>query len=517
MAVAPPLEERALILAPATLGTQTRRVLTQAGIACRQTCDVHRLGRWLDDGAGLLVIAEPALPTDARSPLHRFIERQPGWSDLPIVLLVTQAAPGANAFGNLLALSAPYADAQLINLALWALRARRGQYQARDLHQQLEAQALAQQAVQQARKLDAIGHLAGGFAHDFNNLLTSIGGSLELIERRLCKGRSDTLASPLQMGRQAVARAALLTRCLLAFSARQTLHSQAVDLGTLLNREYLSRQLAQGITLKLQCDADLWHAYVDHAQLRASLDSLLRNACEAMPSGGVLSIEAHNVRADASTELAQGDYLCLSISDTGQGMSATTLERAFEPFFTTKPVGRGVGLGLSMTYGFCKQSRGRLTMHSQIGKGTVVQVYLPRYRPSTQNSSQATLPKAGDSRAILLVEDDPDVRQLVSQSLEEEGLRCVVACDAEQALEQLQTTQPFGLMITDVGLPGMNGRQLAEIARTLRPTLAVLFITGYAETATERGDFLGPGMQLLSKPFELEQLRERVSQMLTRH
>lgn len=523
MAACLAVEERALVLAPAQVGSSTCRLLRQAGIHSRRTADVRRLGRWLSEGAGLLVVIEQALPRNQRSPLHRYLEQQPGWSDLPVVLLTSHAEADTSAVpGNLLPLAPPYPDEQLLSLALWALRARRRQYQARDLCEQLEALAQQQQAddqaLQQTRKMEAIGQLAGGVAHDFNNLLTSIGGSLELIDKRLRQGRSEGLEPPLRLGQQAVARAALLTHRLLAFSARQSLQCQAIDLRPLLAPDALAAKLCTGIELQVRLATQLWQASADGEQLQAALDNLLLNACEAMPSGGVLNVEADNVQVTngqfANVGLAHGDYLCLSIRDSGQGMSQATLEHAIEPFFTTKPTGQGVGLGLSMVYGFCRQSRGYLALDSQIGKGTRVRLYLPRHTDSPPPLKAAAVKAAGDCQDILLVEDDPDVRELVERTLLEEGYPCRAAQNASEALRWLHSPQPFGLLISDVGLPGMNGRQLAEIARRLRPGLPVLFITGFAQTAMARDAFLATGMQLLRKPFALEQLRNQVARML---
>jgi CheY-like chemotaxis protein len=296
----------------------------------------------------------------------------------------------------------------------------------------------------------------------------------------------------------------MLTHRLLAFSSRQSLQSQAIDLRALLTPDALAAKLGAGIELQVRLATQLWVANADGEQLQASLDNLLRNACEAMPSGGVLSVEADNVQVasdpPANAGLARGDYLCLSIRDSGQGMSQATLEHAIEPFFTTKPTGQGVGLGLSMVYGFSRQSRGYLTLDSQIGKGTRVRLYLPRHTDSQPQLGTAPPRPASDCQDILLVEDDPDVRELVERTLEEEGYPCRATQNASEALRWLHSAQPFGLMISDVGLPGMNGRQLAEIARRLRPGLPVLFITGFAQTAMARDAFLATGCSCCASP-----------------
>ncbi|MFG0634784.1 ATP-binding protein [Pseudomonas sp. xss_2] len=532
MAASLSLDERALILAPARLGAQASRMLAAAGIGCQRTTDISRLCGWLAEGVGLAIVAEESLTDDHRSPLHQFIDGQPEWSDLPIVLLANIQAsatgPPRERLGNLLLLPLPFSDCQLLNLSQSALRARRRQYIARDqlheLQEQLQEQALQRQnevqALHQARKMEAIGQLAGGVAHDFNNLLTSIGGSLELIDRHLQQGRTDKLSGVLRMGQEAVARAARLTHRLLAFSSRQSLESRSVDLHALFESMPLADSCG-AINVHIRLPENLWRVQADDQQLREALDNLLVNASEAMPSGGEITIEASNLRIDkmrlAHEGLASGDYLRISISDTGQGMSHSTLERAFEPFFSTKPVGQGIGLGLSMVYGFSKQSHGHLVLHSEIGRGSRVDLYLPRDPGNVQpqlKSNYPFEPNVLTEQHVLIVEDDEHVRSLVSQALAEDGLDCQVASNANEALRVLHSPRPLALLISDVGLPGMNGRQLAEIARQLRPDLPVLFITGYAETAMAREDFLAPGMQLICKPFELSHLQQRVARML---
>lgn len=533
MASSVSLDERAVILAPTQLATDTSRLLAAAGVQSQCAHDMANLQSCLAEGAGLAIIAENTLDDGPGALLQRFIEQQPKWSDLPIVMLTatatTATTPANHPLGNLTLLVMPFAEAQLLQLAQTALRMRRRQYLARDqladlqqrLDQHDDAEQRETQARHQARKMDAIGQLAGGVAHDFNNLLTSIGGSFELIDRRLKQGRSEGLESVLGMGQQAVSRAARLTHRLLAFSARQSLNSQCIELPELLQTPHLEAVLAGKATLQLKLARDLWPVQADQVQLQEAIDNLLQNACEAMPSGGVLRIEARNrhitVQQLPGSGLASGDYACLSIIDEGQGMSQSTLERAFEPFFSTKPVGQGIGLGLSMVYGFSKQSHGHVMLHSQIGQGTRVDLFMPRHHGRTPVEKAPPAPTTQTKgRNVLLVEDDPHVRQLLCQTLQEDGFPCHSASNASEALQVLRSSETIDLLVSDVGLPGMNGRQLAEIARTLRPRLPVLFITGYAETATAREGFLAPGMQLICKPFELRQLQLQVAQMLGR-
>ncbi|MQG95193.1 response regulator [Pseudomonas sp. MN1F] len=525
------MDERAVILAPDPLASNATKLLAAAGVDCLCAPDIARLQACLIEGAALAIIAEQALDVEAAELLKGYIDQQPAWSDLPILLLTcTPAVTSSSATlaqGNLSLLALPFEDGSLLQLAQTALRNRRRQYLARDqmldLQQRLDARSEEQpaidQALQQTRKMEAIGQLAGGVAHDFNNLLTSIGGSFELIDRRLKHGRSDGLEGILRRGQEAVSRAAVLTHRLLAFSSRQSLHSQRIDLLALLQPQRLEAILDPRVNLQLDLPADLWAVQADDEQLQEAVNNLLINACEAMPNGGLLRLEASNQRVDtqrfAGSVLDGGDYACLRFIDEGQGMSQSTLEHAFEPFFSTKPVGQGIGLGLSMVYGFSKQSNGHVALFSELGHGTQVDLYLPRHLDTPQPQAAEPHPSpAGKSRNVLVVEDDPHVRDLLCQSLQDEGYPCHSVSNASEALQLLRSAQAIDLLLSDVGLPGMNGRQLAEIARTLRPHLPVLFITGYAETAVAREGFLAPGMQLICKPFELKQLRAQVANML---
>lgn len=528
------LDERALILAPRQLATHASTFLTSAGIDCLCSRDMAHLQDGLGSGAGLVVIDEHMLNSSQSGLLQDFIDQQPPWSDLPIVLLTQTPQPSASPctpadhpLGNLTLLAIPFENEQLLELIKVALRHRRRQYLARDqlldLQQRLEAHSEAQQSTEQARhqtrKMDAIGQLAGGVAHDFNNLLTSIGGSFELIDRRLKQGSTKGVESLLHRGQEAVSRAARLTHRLLAFSSRQSLQSRRIDLQAMLEPQRLEAALQHGVILQLTVPQNTWPVAGDDTQLQEAVDNLLLNACEAMPNGGKVRVEASNrkvtARQFADGSLAVGDYTCLSVTDEGQGMSQSTLEHAFEPFFSTKPVGQGIGLGLSMVYGFSKQSQGHVVLHSQIGQGTRVDLYLPRHLEQEQAQAPAAPPLSRRSgRTILVVEDDPDVRQLLCQTLKEQGFPYRSACNASEALQILRSSEAIDLLVSDVGLPGMNGRQLAEIARTLHPHLPILFITGYTETAMAREGFLGAGMQLMCKPFELAQFHARVMQIL---
>lgn len=381
-----------------------------------------------------------------------------------------------------------------------------------------------EEVLRQSQKMEAVGQLTGGIAHDFNNMLTGIIGSLELMRRRLARGRTDDLESLIDLGVTSANRAASLTHRLLAFSRRQSLDARPVEMNHLIRAmdELIQRSLSESIHLQMVLDAQLWTAEADANQLESALLNLVLNARDAMPDGGRLRIETSNRRlersyTDSHDNLLPGEYVCLSVSDNGCGMPATVVSRAFDPFFTTKPIGQGTGLGLSMIYGFSKQSRGHVAIDSEVGQGTTVNLFLPRYLGTPEDDQQTFQSDAGFARegeTVLIVEDDPAVRRLVSEVLDELGYAFEQASDASSAMPIIESPRRIDLLISDVGLPGMNGRQLAEIARGLRPGLKVLFITGYAEHAAVRADFLGDEMQMISKPFTFDHLTAKVREMI---
>ncbi|MGK3120395.1 response regulator [Pseudomonas corrugata] len=549
-----PLSERALILAPLGRDSQiAMMILNEAGftgLICRH---LGQLCEELEHGAGLLVISSEALVGPDLEALFLQIEQQPAWSDLPIVLLTHHGGPEQNPaarigmqLGNVTFLERPFHPVTLVSLVTTALRGRRRQYEARErlidlsnselrlqntletLEQQVEERTAQlrhnEEALRQSQKMEAVGQLTGGIAHDFNNMLTGIIGSLELLRRRLARGRTEDLDSLIDLGVTSANRAAGLTHRLLAFSRRQSLDSKAVQMNTLVLSmgELLQRSLNESIRLDMRLDEQLWIAEADPNQLESALLNLVLNARDAMPEGGMLVVRTLNKHLDAGftdayTNLEPGDYVVLSVQDSGCGMPESVINRAFDPFFTTKPIGQGTGLGLSMIYGFSKQSRGHVAIDSDVGKGTTVNLYLPRFlgeeTPESSVDKQHAAPaQAGET--VLIVEDDPAVRVLVSSVLGELGYTFLEASDANGAVPILQSGQRIDLLISDVGLPGMNGRQLAEVGRQIRPDLRVLFITGYAEHAAVRGGFLDQGMQMITKPFTFDLLTAKVREMI---
>jgi PAS domain S-box-containing protein len=391
----------------------------------------------------------------------------------------------------------------------------------REAEIELEA---AQEALRQSQKMEAIGQLTGGIAHDFNNLLTGIIGSLDIIHRRMASGRLDAIPRFMDAASTSAQRAAALTHRLLAFARRQSLDIRPNDVNQLVAsmEELLHRTLGEHIELECSLSTDLWTAFTDANQLESALLNLAINARDAMPDGGRLTIETMNVRLDAAytagqDDVAPGDYVVIGVSDTGTGMPADVVAKAVDPFFTTKLVGEGTGLGLSMIYGFAKQTRGHLRIYSEVGHGTTVKLYLPRaLQDAVVLEKPAKESPRGQGETILVVEDDATVRLVLSDVLEELGYNVLLASDARPALPILQSDRQIDLMVSDVVLPHINGRKLAEIARAARPGLKILFITGYAEHATFRGGFLEPGMDMLTKPFALDALGAKVRAMIER-
>jgi PAS domain S-box-containing protein len=399
----------------------------------------------------------------------------------------------------------------------------------RDITAEKEAaQALAEteEALRQAQKMEAVGQLTGGIAHDFNNLLTGIVGSLDMMQTRIAQGRTDTIERYAKAAMSSANRAAALTHRLLAFARRQPLEPKPVNANTLVAslEDLLRRTIGEAINLEIVTAGGLWPTLCDPHQLESAILNLAINARDAMPDGGQLTIETCNTHLDRayaklSPGVEPGQYICICVTDTGIGMSPDVIARAFDPFFTTKPMGQGTGLGLSMIYGFARQSEGHAKIYSEMGQGTTVKIYLPRHRGGlAAEEAEATglteALRAETGETVLVVEDDPVVRDLIVEVLVDLGYRALEAQDGPSGLKVLQSCERIDLLVTDVGLPGLNGRQLADQAREIRPELKVLFITGYAENAMFGNGHLDPGMQMITKPFPVETLATRIRTMI---
>jgi PAS domain S-box-containing protein len=377
----------------------------------------------------------------------------------------------------------------------------------------------------QSQKMEAIGQLTGGLAHDFNNLLTAITGSLEFVKQRMARGRFREVDRYIGVAQGAASRAAALTHRLLAFARRQTLDPKIVDTNHLICEieELVRRTIGPEIEFKSELASDLQATLCDPNQLENAILNLCINARDAMPEGGCLTIETAITTADkrmaADLDVLEGQYVTIAVTDTGTGMSPDVVALAFDPFYTTKPTGEGTGLGLSMVYGFAKQSGGQTRIYSEIGTGTTVRIYLPIHGGESEvafeDAKAVSAPKARAGETVLVIDDEQSVRMLILDVLSDLGYGTLEAADGATGLKILQSNASIDLLILDVGLPGgLNGRQLADLARQTRPELKILFITGYAETAVASRSELVSGMHVMSKPFTMDSLGARIKAIL---
>jgi PAS domain S-box-containing protein len=386
-----------------------------------------------------------------------------------------------------------------------------------------EKRAIEEQ-LRQSQKMEAIGQLTGGLAHDFNNLLTGISGSLEMMQVRMAQGRTGELERYFIAAQGAVKRAAALTHRLLAFARRQTLDAKPTSVNRLLGglEELVRRTVGPSIRVEVVGASGLWSTLVDPNQLENAVLNLCVNARDAMPDGGKLTIETANKwideRAARRHDLPVGQYVSVCVTDTGVGMTSEVVSKAFDPFFTTTPIGVGTGLGLSMIYGFARQSGGQVRIYSEVGQGTTMCIYLPRHAEDAALPDEPELETEaplGEGEVVLVIDDEPTIRMLVADLLTEAGYAVIEAADGPAGLKVLESNARIDLLITDVGLPGgMNGRQVADAARVSRPNLKVLFITGYAENAVIGQGQLGNGMFIMTKPFQMDLLAHRIREII---
>jgi nitrogen-specific signal transduction histidine kinase/CheY-like chemotaxis protein len=373
----------------------------------------------------------------------------------------------------------------------------------------------------QAQKMEAVGQLTGGIAHDFNNLLTGVIGSLELMQRRHRAGHSMYDERYINAAVTSAHRAAALTQRLLAFSRRQTLELKPIEVNQLVAslEDLLHRTTRENISITTHLAAGVPLVSMDASQLESALLNLAINARDAMPDGGTIAITTASVHFTSAEgqalQLLEGDYVMLDVTDTGVGMTPDVLTKVFEPFYTTKPVGQGTGLGLSMVYGSMRQAKGAVQILSQPGTGTSVKLYMPGLGSDVgvsklKENTQAPL---GEGEIVLVVEDEAVVRSLIVEVLGELGYQAREAADAQEAIPILESKQRIDLMICDVGLPGMNGRQLADLGQLRRPGLKVLLATGYAEGSNVSG-YLASNMEIITKPFAIDTLANKISEML---
>ena len=550
------LSERTLILAPA--GRDASIAAAILGEANKPTLICETLTELLDGmrtGAGTAVLVEEALRDSDLSALSQWIETQPSWSDFPFLVLTHRGGsvernPMARrlsvTLGNVGFLERPFHPTTLVSAVRTALRGRRRQYEARErieeirraegllerrvaertaeleaANRQLAAQIAerekAESALRQAQRLEAVGQLTSGVAHDFNNLLTVVMGNVEQLRR----GETDPkVLRRLDMMSEASVRGARLTAQMLAFSRRQKLEPRAVDLNETVRSMGDMLQSAIGGSVQIeppQLAPDLWSAMIDPTQIELVILNLAINARDAMAVGGRLTIRTENVTVgdpQRPEEPAAGDYVVVSVADTGSGMTDQVLGRAFEPFFTTKEVGKGSGLGLSQVFGLAKQSGGGVRIDTEIGKGTVIRVFLPRAElaPVADPLPSGELQTARASGLIVLVVDDDEaVREVTANFLDDLGYEVIEAGSGGAALEQLERHPKIDAVILDFAMPGMNGADLARELRLRRPGAPILFATGYAdaEALTDIGDHL-----IVHKPFTQVELARKLSRTL---
>ena len=398
----------------------------------------------------------------------------------------------------------------------------------RDITERMTAQRVLRETQEQlavSQKMEAVGQLSGGIAHDFNNLLMIVIGNLETVQRHARESSNPNMQRALNHAMRGAQRAASLTQRLLAFSRRQALNPKPLDINKFLvgSADFLNRSLGEGVEIETVGAAGLWIVEVDANQLEIALLNLAINARDAMPTGGKLTLEAGNAILDreycqSNPEVTPGQYVVLSVSDTGSGMSKDVLARAFEPFFTTKELGHGTGLGLSQVYGFVKQSGGHLKIYSEVGEGTAVKIYLPRYfghDDQDQLVDGELLGQGENGENILIVEDDDDLRAYLTDVVRSLGYGVLNAANGKQALDLLnQAKSPIALLLTDVVMPGMTGRELADSATRLKQDLRVLYMTGYSRNAITHHGRLDPGLDVLQKPITQAELASRIRDAL---
>ncbi|WP_428492648.1 ATP-binding protein [Rhodopila sp.] len=494
-----------------------------------------------------LILSDVMMPRMDGFGLLAGIRADPALADLPVILLSARAGEEARVEGLDAGaddyLVKPFTARELTARVRSNLELARLRQQARDTlleaNEMLESRvaseigrrAKVEEALRQSQKMEAIGHLTGGVAHDFNNLLTVIGGGVETLARMLTKlplGDDEArIRRALDMIAQGSQRAATLTHRLLAFARRQTLDPKPLDANKLVAgmSELLRRTLGEAVAMETVLAGGLWRTAADANQLENALLNLAVNARDAMSQGGKLTIETANTHLDdaytaAHDDVSPGQYVMIAVSDTGGGMDADTLDRVFEPFFTTKDVGHGTGLGLSQVWGFIKQSSGHVKLYSEPGQGTAVKLYLPRLladTPEAESRPEPDKPPPGRGETILVVEDEPSVREHSAASLRELGYHVLVVGDAHQALRVLTQDPAIAVLFTDIGLPGgITGRQLADTARQRRPGLKVVYTTGYARNAIVHGEVLEPATELLPKPFSYAALASKIRAVLDR-
>ena len=552
MSAGGPVSERTLILAPsgrdATIAAQILREVGGFTTVCQ---DLGQLCRALGDGAAVALIVEEALQNADLAELAAWIARQPAWSDFPFVLLTPRGGglernPGAKrlrtVLGNVAFLERPFHPTTLVSVVETALRGRRRQYQAREmlyeirrgeallerrveqrtaelestnqkLAEQIAEREKAEAALRRSQRLEAVGQLTSGVAHDFNNLLTVILGNIRQLQKTLIE---PAIARRLGMMAEAAERGAKLTAQMLAFSRQQKLDMRAVDLNDTVERmrDLLQSTIGGSGRIETRLQPYLWPAMIDPTQIELVILNLAINARDAMEVGGTVTVETANVSLGAperAEEPPAGEYVMVCVADNGPGMSEEVLAKAFEPFFTTKPVGKGSGLGLSQVYGLAKQSGGGVRIDNEPGHCAAIKVYLPRAdgAPPRLLAKPRRIPDPRRAEAlILLVDDDDAVREVTAGILEDLGYGVVEAASGREALELFDASPRIDLVLLDFAMPGMNGMEVARELRARRPSLPILFATGFADALALTEADVG---QVVRKPYVEDELAAKLS------
>jgi signal transduction histidine kinase/CheY-like chemotaxis protein len=546
------LIQRILVLAP--IGRDAPAAahrLAESNLTSVICTDLADLNTKLREGAAAALVTEEAFLQGSTHALEKWVANQPAWSDFPFIVLTNRAtSPAAHAYrlrlleslGNVSMLERPLNTVTLISSARAALRARRRQYEVQDhlldretsaaqledlvrertgqleqaneqLRQQIAERRQAEAALQQAQKMEVIGQMTGGVAHDFNNLLTAVLGNLELAIRR---GTDDGIRRYLEGATHAAQRGAKITSQLLAFSRTQRLHTEPINLNSIVTRmgDLLFRTIGATVRIETILENNLWLATADPSQIESVILNLAVNARDAMPNGGRLAISTANVPREERkpAELVAGDYVAVSVRDTGTGMSDEVLKKAFEPFFTTKAVGSGTGLGLSQVYGIVKQTGGGVSIATKVGEGTNVTVYLPRTsaRSVLHPSESPGAPLRRHNATILVVDDDPDVRGLAISCLETLGYRVFGADGGRAAIDLVGRDVSLDLVLIDIAMPEVNGVEAVQAILKKRPALPFLYMTGYVGPTK-----LDPSEQrVVKKPFTIAELAAKVEEVL---
>lgn len=548
------LEQRVLVLAPigrdAQAAAQHLAESRLHGVVCENIDDLLVK---LCEGAAIALVTEESFLRGGTQDLEKWVASQPPWSDFPFIVLTSRATSTAaqayrmrllESLGNVSLLERPLNSVTLMSAIRSTMRARRRQYEVQEylldretfaaqledqvrertgqlrhantqLRQQIAERRQVEAALQQAQKMEVIGQMTGGVAHDFNNLLTAVLGNLELATRR---SKDENIRRFLDGAMQAAQRGAKITSQLLAFSRTQRLQSEPIDLNAIVTEmgDLLFRTIGATIRIETILERRLWQATADPSQIESVILNLAVNARDAMPDGGRLTIATANVpHGDGSkpTDLAPGDYACVSVSDTGTGMPDEVLRKAFEPFFTTKPVGSGTGLGLSQVYGIAKQTGGTVTIETKVGKGTTVRVYLPRttalpiVRPADEVQNT---PLREHEATILVVDDDKDVRQMAISCLESLGYQVLAADSGQRALDIVASGASIDLILIDIAMPEVTGVEAMQSILKKRPAIPFLYMTGYVGPTK-----LDPSEQrVLKKPFTIAELSAKVEELL---